>query len=93
MDERSRVQITPPPHITFVLAARAPLDARSQHGILITTGHCTTDARSEASRPGARLVDFVDGCLLAEKRKELGLDVDVSSQETVRLRSEFFASI
>lgn len=72
---------------------RGATEGRSQHGILITIGHFTADARAEASRPGARLVDLVDGYLLAEKLKELGLGVDVASQETVRLRPEFFASI
>lgn len=46
---------------------------RASKGPLITTGCSTKDAVREATRDGVPTIDLVDGDLLLDKLKELGL--------------------
>jgi restriction system protein len=64
-------------------------------GLLITTGNFTRDAMREAVRDGAPAVDLIDGDLLVEKLKELGLGVrtDVVQTEQVSVDRHWFGSI
>lgn len=63
---------------------RGAMEGRSQHGLLITTGHFTAEARTEAAREGARLVDLIDGYQLADKLKELGLGIESAARIVVK---------
>jgi restriction system protein len=49
---------------------------RADKGLLITTGNFTKDATKEATRDGAPAIDLIDGELLVNKMKELGLGVN-----------------
>jgi restriction system protein len=48
---------------------------RSDKGVLITTGHFTSDAIKEANRDGAPPIDLVDGEQLCLMLKELSIGV------------------
>lgn len=72
---------------------RGAMAGRSQHGLLITTGHFTSDARAEASRQGAPLIDLIDGDELADKLREFRLGVEVEPAERIQIRRDWFDSI
>jgi restriction system protein len=65
---------------------RGAMDGRAEKGIFLTTSTYSSNARSEAERPGAVPIELVDGEKLFEmfKRYELGLkprivyDIDIS---------------
>lgn len=69
---------------------RGAMVGRTDKGLFITTGMFTRDAIAEASRDGAPVVDLIDGDLLAEKLKELGLGVSVEFREEVSIDEEWF---
>ena len=54
---------------------RGAMVGRADKGLLITTGNFTKDATIEATRDGAPAIDLIDGELLIEKLKDLGLGV------------------
>jgi restriction system protein len=54
---------------------RGAMVGRADKGLLITTGNFTKDAVREATRDGAPAIDLIDGDLLIDKLKELGLGV------------------
>jgi len=76
-------QSVPPKEIRDL---RGAMDGRADKGIFLTTSTYSSNARSEAERPGAVPIELVDGEKLFEmfKRYELGLkprtvyDIDVS---------------
>lgn len=74
---------------------RGAMVGRADKGLLITTGHFTRDAVREASRDGAPAIDLIDGDVLADKLKELGLGVTVQTEvvERIHVSSEWFQSI
>lgn len=49
--------------------------------------------RTEATRDGAPPIDLIDGSLLADKLKELGLGVKTEMVEQVTVDAAFFAGI
>lgn len=55
--------------------------------MIIATGTFPRAARREAQRDGAPPIDLIDGELLAEKLRELGLGVDVSQVPQVSVRT------
>lgn len=63
---------------------------RADKGLFMTTGTFTRDAKSEASRDGAPPVDLVDGELLTEKMKELGLGVKIKTEEIIQIDKDWF---
>lgn len=71
---------------------RGTMAGRSDKGLLITTGGFTRDAKAEATRT-APPIDLVDGALLAEKLKELGLGVKTEMVEQVTVDIAFFEGI
>ena len=73
---------------------RGAMQGRGDRGLIITTGHFTTDAMREATRAGAPPIDLVDGVRLAEKVKELGLGVTVTERvvEDVTVDAEWFGA-
>lgn len=71
---------------------RGAMQGRGDRGLIITTGHFTSDAMKEATRAGAPPIDLVDGVMLAEKVKELQLGVKVTERvvEDVTVDAEWF---
>ena len=72
---------------------RGAMVGRADKGLIITTGGFTRDARKEATRDGAPPIDLIDGELLIEKLKELGLGVTVRVVEEVEVNAAWFKSI
>ena len=74
---------------------RGAMVGRADKGLFITTGHFTRDAVREATRDGASPIDLIDGDLLADKLKELGLGVEVETEvvERVHVDDDWFQSI
>ena len=74
---------------------RGAMAGRSDKGLLITTGGFTRDAKAEATRDGAPPIDLIDGALLADKLKELGLGVNTEKVEVeqVTVDAAFFKGI
>ena len=72
---------------------RGAMAGRSEKGLLITTGTFTREARREATRDGAPPLDLIDGELLAEKLKELGLGVKTEMVEQVTIDTEWFTGV
>ncbi len=74
---------------------RGAMAGRSDKGLLITTGGFTRDAIKEATREGAQPIDLIDGNLLAEKLKELGLGIETHeiTEERVIVNHEWFKSV
>jgi len=61
---------------------------RTDHGLFITTGNFTRDAKLEASRDGAPKIDLIDGTTLVEKMRKLVLGVEL--EEDVKIDEDFF---
>jgi restriction system protein len=61
---------------------RGAMVGRADKGLLITTGNFTKSAAEEATRDGAPAIDLIDGDLLIEKMKELGLGI---KSETIEI--------
>lgn len=72
---------------------RGAMAGRAERGLVLTTGHFTTEAQREATRDGATPIDLIDGELLMDKMKELELGVSVEMVEKVEVKKDWFASI
>jgi restriction system protein len=74
---------------------RGAMAGRGDKGLLITTGSFTSDAKQEATRPGATPIDLIDGTRLAEllKQYELGITTRVRSVEDVQVDAGFFREL
>lgn len=72
---------------------RGAMVGRADKGLIITTGAFTRDARREATRDGAPPIDLIDGDLLVEKLKDLGLGVKVEMVESVTVNESWFGSV
>jgi restriction system protein len=72
---------------------RGAMIGRADKGLIITTGRFTREARREATRDGAPPVDLIDGELLVEKLKELGLGVMTTRVERVEVDSGWFTTV
>lgn len=72
---------------------RGAMSGRADKGLLITTGGFTREARREATRDGAPPIDLIDGDLLVDKLKELGLGVKVEMIESVTVDEAWFNSL
>jgi restriction system protein len=64
---------------------RGAMVGRADKGLLITTGNFTKDAVREATRDGAPAIDLIDGDLLLDKLKELGLGVKTEKIEVEKV--------
>lgn len=69
---------------------RGAMSGRGEQGLLISTASFTQDARREATRDGAPLVDLVDGNDLCELLKQYRLGVRVEMVEDVSIDTAFF---
>jgi restriction system protein len=72
---------------------RGAMIGRADKGLVITTGTFTADARREATRDGAPVVDLVDGETLTDLLKQYRLGVGVTLVEQIEIHPEFFSSI
>jgi restriction system protein len=74
---------------------RGAMVGRADKGLLITTGNFTKDAMREATRDGAPAIDLIDGDLLLDKLKELGLGVRTEKieMEQVTVDRDWFLGI
>lgn len=64
---------------------RGAMVGRADKALLITTGNFTKDAMREATRDGAPAIDLIDGDLLIDKLKELGLGVTMEKVEIEKI--------
>ncbi|MCB0193001.1 MAG: restriction endonuclease [Anaerolineae bacterium] len=64
---------------------RGAMVGRADKGLLITTGNFTKDAVREATRDGAPTIDLIDGDLLLDKLKELGLGIKTERIEVEKI--------
>jgi restriction system protein len=74
---------------------RGAMSGRGDQGILITTGTFTSDAKAEASRAGAPLIDLIDGeglCALL-KQYQLGVRTKERLVEEVEVLPDFFDQV
>jgi len=74
---------------------RGAMVGRADKALMITTGNFTKDAVREATRDGAPAIDLIDGDLLVDKLKELGLGVSTKlvQVEQVEIDQEWLRSI
>lgn len=74
---------------------RGAMVGRADKGLMITTGNFTRDAEKEATRDGAPAIDLIDGDLLVEKLKDLGLGIQTRliTVEKVEVDHEWFVGI
>jgi len=66
---------------------------RSDKGLFITTGSFTAEAKKEANRDGAPSIELIDGPLLCDLLKKLGLGVAVRMVEVVEPDDEWFKQL
>lgn len=74
---------------------RGAMQGRANKGLVITTGTFTPDARREATRDGAPVIDLIDGdalCLLLRDLR-LGVVVRAVTVERIEIEPQFFSSI
>ena len=71
---------------------RGSFIGRADRGIIITSGHFTPEARTEASRPGANPVDLIDGEALCDLLKEHSLGIRTTQRvvEDVSIDEAYF---
>jgi restriction system protein len=69
---------------------RGAVQGRADKGLLITTGRFTRDARVEAQRDGALVIDLLDGIELTQKLKDLGMGVKVELVEAIEIDPGYF---
>ena len=81
--------------VSHVRDFRGAMVGRADKGLLITTGNFTREAMREAVRDGAPAIDLIDGDLLMDKLKELGLGVctKVVQKEQISVDRRWFYSI
>jgi restriction system protein len=66
---------------------------RTDKGLFITTGSFTPEAKREATRDGAPVLDLIDGETLCTLLKDLGLGVSTRQVEEVSVDPQWFTSI
>jgi len=72
-------------NVSQVRDFRGAMVGRADKGLLITTGNFTKDAVAEATRDGAPTIDLIDGELLIDKLKELGLGLKTEIVEVEKI--------
>ncbi|HMB12063.1 restriction endonuclease, partial [Saliniramus sp.] len=72
---------------------RGAMQGRADKGILITTGHFTSQASEEATRDGATAIDLIDGDRLCDLLKENRLGISTEMIERVNIDHEWFGKI
>jgi restriction system protein len=72
---------------------RGAMVGRTDKGLFITTGAFTPDAKREATRDGAPVLDLIDGEQLCTILKSLRLGVETEQVEAVRIDAGWFAQL
>ncbi len=72
---------------------RGAMVGRTDKGLLITTGTFTADAKKEATRDGAPVIDLIDGDQLCLLLKDLRLGVSTQQVEEVSIDPEWFSTL
>jgi len=72
---------------------RGAMVGRTDKGLLITTGTFTSDAKREATRDGAPVIDLIDGDQLCELLKDLRLGISTQQVEEVSVNPRWFEEI
>lgn len=72
---------------------RGAMVGRTDKGLFITTGTFTADAKREATRDGAPVIDLIDGEYLCDLLKSLKLGVATKMVEEVAIDPEWFESV
>ncbi len=72
---------------------RGAMVGRTDKGLLITTGTFTSDAKREATRDGAPVIDLIDGDQLCELLKDLNLGISTQQVEEVSINRHWFEEI
>ncbi|MDE2686842.1 MAG: restriction endonuclease [Chloroflexota bacterium] len=76
--------------VSVIRDFRGAMQGRAEKGLIITTGNFTQEAQREATRDGAPPIDLIDGELLLDKLKELGLGVNTRVVEVVEVDHDWF---
>ena len=76
-----------------VQAFQGAVQGQADRGMFLTTGTFTRSARQAATRPGAVPIDLIDGELLLDKLKELGLGVSTRTVEEVDVDTDWFNAL
>jgi restriction system protein len=66
---------------------------RGDKGLLVTTGTFSSEAKKEATRPGAPPIDLIDGDDLCDLLKKYGLGVKTEIREWTSAEPDFFAEV
>ena len=66
---------------------------RSDKGLFIITSTFTPDAKREATRDGAPLIDLIDGDQLCDLLKDLKLGVSTETVEKISVEPTFFQDL
>ena len=69
---------------------RGALDGRANQGLFITTNHFTQDAKDEAIRDGALLIDLIDGNEICDLLKKYKLGFKKDTDGTLVIDDEWF---
>jgi len=72
---------------------RGAMVGRTDKGLIITTGSFTAEAKREATRDGAPVIDLVDGSELCKLLKDLGLGVRTQQVEEVSIDADWYAAL
>ena len=72
---------------------RGAMQGRADKGLIITTSNFTQEAQREATRDGAPPIDLINGELLLDKLKELGLGISTKTVEVVEVNEDWFNTI
>lgn len=72
---------------------RGAMVGRTDKGLLITTGTFTADAKREATRDGAPVLDLIDGEALCMILKDLNLGVETALVEAVTVDANWFSAL
>ena len=67
---------------------RGAMSGNGDKGIFLTTGHFTSSAKKEASRPGAEPIELIDGVEMCNLLRELKLGITL--EEVVTIDDEWF---
>lgn len=72
---------------------RGAMSGRTDKGLFVTTGSFTTEAKREAERDGAQVIDLIDGDGLCTLLKELSLGVATQMVEQSTVTPKWFQAI
>ena len=72
---------------------RGAMVGRTDKGLFITTGSFTPDAKREATRDGAPVLDLIDGDQFCTILKDLGLGVTTQQVENVNIDADWFTHL